>query len=182
MSEQLNRQQRRQLMREEVKKKYISSTPEVNPPQTNITSDQFQMIAQDLHKVLNYAKMVENHVWSVVETLTRKNILDWDDVHETENLYALREQKRKERIKELLADEKTVPEYLEIIKEDPHLPGYEKMNIHPIKDLNLNPYEIAAYLKELNPDLTEEEYVNLRKDWNLNGEHFGFRKLEEEKK
>jgi len=178
MTEQLSRQQRRQLMKEEAKKKYIAPTQEV---QQKPQADQFQLIAQDLQRLLNYIKVVDNHVWAIVETMSIKGILNWNDVNETENLYLLREQKRKEKVKELLAEDMTVPEYLEAIKEDPNLPGYEKFNIHPMKDLNLNPYEVAAYLKELHPDLTEEEYINLKKEWNLNGENFGFRKIEEKK-
>ncbi len=174
----MTRQQRRQMIRKEAKKYIQPDTPQTQEKSSFITPDQFQLIVQDLQRLLNYIKVVDNHVWAIVETMSMKGILKWEDVNQTENLYLIRDKNRKEKIKELLAEDKTVPEYLEAIKEDPNLPGYEKFNIHPIKDLNLNPYEIGAYLKELYPDLTEQEYIGLRKDWNLNGEHFGFKKQE----
>ena len=186
MTEQLSRQERRRLMKEEVKRQYINPPPSQQqtqtqqPAQSSITSEQFQIIVQDLQKVFNYIKVVDNHVWMIVETLARKNVIQWAEVNETEQLYKLREEKRKIKVQELLAEDKTAYEYLEAIKEDPHLPGYEKMNINPIKDLNLNPFEVGAILKEQSPGLEEADYINLSKEWKLTGEHFGFRK--EEKK
>jgi len=49
------------------------------------------------------------------------------------------------------------------------------MNIHPIKDLNLNPYEVAFYLKQIYPNKTDEEYETMGKPWSLTSSHFGIR-------
>ena len=38
---------------------------------------------------------------------------------------------------------------LDAIKESPDLPGYDKLEINPVKDLNLNPYEIALIFQRL---------------------------------
>jgi len=130
---------------------------------------------QDMQKVLNYAKLVDNHVWMIVETLDRKGILDWSDVNETEALYSQKEKKKQSRVKTLLEQDLTIPEYLEAIVDNPDLPGYEKLGIDPIKDLNLNPFELGIHLREKNPELTKEQYLDLGKSWNMKPDHFGFK-------
>ena len=45
-----------------------------------------------------------------------------------------------------------------------------------MKDLNLNPFEVGIFLRESNPDLTQEQYMILGKPWNMTLEHFGFTK------
>jgi len=151
-------------------------TPTSNSKDEYVTKKELQLLVQDMQKVLNYAKLVDNHVWMLVETLDRKGILGWQDVNDTEGLYAKKEEKKQAKIKDLLEQDLTVDEALEVVKDDPDLPGYEKLGINPIKDLNLNPYEVGIYLKELNPDLTQEEYLELGKPWNMILEHFGFKK------
>jgi len=181
MTQSLSRQQRRKMERDLKKqqnKKTLSEKFEKKQDTSNFVSkSDLQLLVQDMQKVLNYAKLVDNHVWMLVETLDRKDILDWSDVNETEALYGAKEEKKQKKIKEILEQEDlSIEEYLEIIKDDPSLPGYEKLSINPIKDLNLNPYEVGLYLKETNPDLTQEEYAELGKPWGMTLEHFGFKK------
>jgi len=154
------------------------NTPKaVSSPDTEyITKKDLQLLVQDMQKVLNYAKLVDNHVWMLVETLDIKGVLNWNDVNDTEALYGEKEKKKQTKIKNLLEQDLTVEEYLEIIKEEPDLPGYKKLAINPIKDLNLNPFEVGIFLKETNPDLSQEEYASLGKTWGMDLEHFGFKK------
>jgi len=182
MSQSASRQQRRKMERDLKKQQgKLSKTPIT--PQTKqdpadadfITRKEMKLLVQDMQKVLNYSKLVDNHVWMLVETLDRKNILGWTDVNETESLYAQKETKKQEKVKVLLEQDLSLSEYLEAVKEDPDLPGYEKLEINPIKDLNQNPYEIGIYLREVSPDLTQEQYLEMGKPWSMTLEHFGFK-------
>lgn len=179
MSQSASRQQRRKMERE-LKKQGMPSnlpgpTPPTSPDSEFVTKKEMQLLVQDMQKVLNYSKLVDNHVWMLVETLDRKGILNWSDVNDTEGLYKEKENKKQEKVKLLLEQDLSIPEALEAVKDNPDLPGYEKLAIDPIKDLNLNPYEVGIYLKEVNPDLSQAGYLELGKSWNMTLEHFGFR-------
>lgn len=182
MSQSSSRQQRK-MMENNLKKHVnqvklpLAPTPAAttNPNSEFVTRKEMQLLVQDMQKVLNYTKVVDNHVWMLVETLDRKGLLNWSDVNETEALYTEKESKKQDKIKILLEQDLSIPEYLEIIKDDPDLPGYEKLGINPIKDLNLNPYEVGSYLREMYPDMTQEEYLELGKTWSMTLEHFGFK-------
>jgi len=166
----------RDLKKQQGKVLSLPQTEPKAPADTDfITRKEMQLLVQDVQKVLNYSKLVDNHVWMLVETLDRKGILDWSDVNETEALYAQKETKKQDKVKVLLEQDLTLSECLEAVKDDPDLPGYEKLDINPIKDLNQNPYEIGVFLREANPDLTQEEYLALGKSWSMTLEHFGFK-------
>lgn len=143
-----------------------------------ITEERLTTVVQDLQKVLNYARFVENKMWLLTETLARKEIIKLSDLTETEALYAKKEEIKKQRVKELLSLDRTVLEYLEDIKESSDLLGFQKLNIHPVKDLNLNPFEVAHTLKELHPNLPPEKYLEMGRKWDLTHENFGFKKPE----
>ena len=179
MTETISRQQRRELLKLQAKEMFKSGvTPQPSQPAQSGTDlkDFLDSLKRDIQRAADYIRVVDNHIWMILETLDRKNLLSWKDVNETENLYIEKENKKKETIKELLAQDLTVAEALDAIKEDSSLPGYKKLNINPIKDLNLNPFEVAVILKEQNFDLTDEELVKLGANWGLNNQHFGFKK------
>ena len=173
----LSRQQRRKLERDLVKPQVNSpKTTQPNPAENEyVTKKDLQLLVQDVQKVLNYAKLVDNHVWMLVETLDRKGILNWSDVNETENLYTLRDKNKQEEVKRILSLDLSIPEILEVIKESPDKHGYEKFDINPVRDLNVNPYELGAYLRELNPDLSQEGLLSLGKKWGMTLDYFGFK-------
>jgi len=178
MSQSVSRQQRRKMERDLKKQGKLPENSKTTPTLSDteyVTKKEMKLMVQDMQKVLNYAKLVDNHVWMLVETLDRKGILNWTDVNDTESLYAKKEEKKLERVKNLLEQDLSLPEIMEVIKEDPKTPGYEKLDINPIKDLNVNPYELGIYLREVNPDLTREEYSELGKPLNMTLEHFGFK-------
>jgi len=175
----LSRQQRRKMERD-LQKQNRTVTPVAPSKQTQLnsefaTKEELKLLVQDMQKVLNYAKLVDNHVWMIVETLDRKGILNWADVNETEALYAKKESKKLDKVKKLLEQDLSIPEYLEAIKDDPKAPGYEKLNIDPIKDLNINPFELGVFLREANPELSTEEFLEMGKPWNMRPDHFGFK-------
>lgn len=180
MTQSLSRQQRKQMMREAVKSGMKLQLPQAptnpQPAQNFVTEERLVTVIQDLQKILNYSRYIENRMWLLTETLVRKDLLKLSDISETESLYVKKEEIKKEKVKELLSQEKTVVEYLEAIKEDPNLLGYQKLGIHPVKDLNLNPFEVAHTLKELYPNLTQEKYLEIGKRWELTHENFGFKK------
>ncbi len=180
MTQSFSRQQRRRMEREMVKANgKLAQLPNTQQPvQSNdyVTKKDLQLLVQDVQKVLNYAKLVDNHVWMLVETLDRKGLMNWSDVNDTEALYSLREKKKQEKIKNLLEQDLSLPEILESVKEKEDIPGYEKLDINPIKDLNVNPYELGVYLRDVNPDLSKEDYLSLGKSWGMTLEHFGFKK------
>ena len=71
----------------------------------------------------------------------------------------------------------SVEEYLKEIEEDQNLQGYEKLTINPVKDLNLNPFEVATVLREKYPSISDEEYLKIGKVWELTKEHFGIKEV-----
>lgn len=173
MTENLSRQQRRQMMRDMARN---SISPNASNPSIPNVTEKFETVSRDLQKLLSYSRYLENKLALLTETLVRMDILPKSAISETEMLYMKKEEKKKDKIKELLAADKTIEEYLQEITEDPKLLGFEKLNIHPIKDLNLNPFEVAFVLKELNPGLSKESYLELGKKWDLTQESFGFKK------
>jgi len=167
----------RDLKKQGVKTDRLPQSPSTptNPDSEYITRKEMQLLVQDMQKVLNYSKLVDNHVWMLVETLDRKGVLGWSDVNDTEALYGEKEKKKQDKIKVLLEQDLTLPECLAAIKDNPKLPGYEKLDINPIKDLNVNPYELGIYLRDIYPDLSQEKYLELGKTWSMTLEHFGFK-------
>ncbi len=146
------------------------STPDASPP----TEDRTDQIVSDLTKVFNYSKNLDQKFTLLVETLSRLGICSWKDLVDTENLFRQKEVVKQLRIKELLKESHTPREYLSLIKEDPSLPGYQKLNIDPVKDLNLNPYEIAQIIRDDYPDKTIEEHLSLGQHlFKLTKAHFG---------
>lgn len=178
MSLHMNRQQRRQLPKAALPKQILQ-----NPNQTKseeyASITQLSTIVKDLQTVFNHSKSVNNNVWFLIDTLARKGLITWDDYHETENLYKQREEKKQIRVKELLEQDLSIEEALQAVEETKFLLGYERLNIHPVKDLNINPNELAFYIKSTNPDKTKEEYLELGRKWQLTDVHFGFRKPDE---
>ena len=186
----MTRQERRQLLKMELKEKMKSGEqPAAVPTEVQVGSPQqkteaqnpFTLLAQDIQKLGNYAKNLNNNMWLIVETLSRKGILDWQDVRDTEKLFTERDILRKEKIKRLISSDLSIEAIMEEIKEEGTI-SYETLNINPIKDLNLNPFEVGEYIREKNPDLKLEEYLKLGQKWGLQGEHFGFKKEEKDPK
>ena len=171
--EKLSRQQRKQLIKEEVKSKLLSNYQPT--PQPSAPPNQVNNLAQDIQRVLNYSKAIDNHIWMIVETLARKNILTWADVNETERLFVQKDENKKQKVKDILSKDLSIEEILKEIEEDPSLPAYSKLSINPVKDLNLNPFELANYLKEKHPDKSDDDYLKLGKTWGLTLEHFGIK-------
>lgn len=156
----------------------ISQQPILNTPAGEgdlVNMKQFNALVSDTRKLFEQIKLLDNHIWMMLETMQRKGVLGWSDVNETEALYLKRNQLKTEKVKELLQKELDTEEMLEEISEDPKLPGYEKLDINPIKDLNLNPYEVASCLKEANISFTAEQFLEMGKRWGLQNDHFGFK-------
>lgn len=166
----MNRKQRR--AQEKINKK---SNSQVSSPANNTGSTlDIDTVISDMNKVLSYAKSVDLKFTLMMDTLTRIGVCSYKDVKDTEDLYRQRESLRDKRIKELLAEDHTTEEYLDLIKEDVHTPGYARLKIHPVKDLNLNPFEIAQIIKDQHPDKSPEYHIALGSSlYNLNKTHFG---------
>lgn len=170
----VSRQQRRQMERDMQKKNSVN-TQQDSKDTEYITKKEIQLLVQDVQKILNYVRIVDSRVNMLVETLDRRGIINWGDISRTEALYTLKEKKRQEEIKRILSLDIPIKEILDIIKEIPEKLGYEKLEIDPIKDLNLNPYELGAYLREINPELSQEGLMLLGKKWGMTPENFGFK-------
>ena len=169
MTDTLSRQQRRQMLREELKKSF--KNPELPKQEDKSIEEKYKLLVSDVTKLYDYIKALENQIKIVVDTLDRKGTMLWSDVNETERLYVQKEANKRERIKELLGKSYTTEEYLT------ELETIKDLNINPIYDLNLNPYEITYYLTKKHPNLKEEQYLAMGRVWGLNSEHFGFKKV-----
>jgi len=192
----LSRQARRKQKREQLKKQQkLAKARAKNPDVVNQlkqqtqqasqqASQQLQLLIKEVDGLTRSIKLIDNHLWMIVETLSDKGIMEWSDVNQMEQNYMDRERKRRAKIKELLASDMPLDALMEEIEEDPNEKRYKKLDLNPIKELNQNPYEVGSYLYEKHPGLTNEEYLALGKKWELTLEHFGIaeEKEEEEKK
>lgn len=172
-------QKRKQLLKSRKKNnkpENTSATTAKEQPDMIKYINQIPLLIKEIDRLNKNVSTLDRHLWMVVETLADKDILNWSDVNKTQDRYTLREQKRKQKIQELLESDNTVEEILEEIVEDPNLKNYDKLNINPIKELNLNPNEVAEHLLEKHPDFTKEQYMQLGSKWGLTDKHFGFDK------
>jgi len=167
----VNRNQRR--LQEKQNKK---STSVENTSLSSLSSleEKLNNINSDLSKIVKYNQNLEFKINVIMETLLRKNILIFDELRETENFYINKPKEKFKKIKELFQKELTLKEILLAIKEDPYSPGYLKFNIDPVLDLNVNPYELAQFLRDEYPDKSNEEVFDIgNKLYNLKKSHFG---------
>ena len=81
----------------------------------------------------------------------------------------------KEKIQELRQTDKTIDQILDEIQDPPNAKKYEMLNINPIKDINLNPFEVAEALKVKYPNLSDADYISLGKKWGISPEYFGIK-------
>ena len=169
--EELSRQARRALARQKAKEQFQMT--DVGTPVNQETMETFRKHIT----VLNHGlKVLDNHMWLLIETLERGGYIKWEDLQETEKIYAELNRKKAEKVKELLAQDLSLSEMMAFIKEDQTKPKLERFNINPVKDLNSNPYEFAQFLMDENPGLAKEQYEKIGKSWGLSLEHFGFKK------
>lgn len=176
-----NRHQRRALEKQRKKelkkiKKASGNTLVSSPEVKQENSDQkIQTIIQDINKVYRYAKNVENKLNLMMETMQRLNLCGWDDIKHTEELYRIKEVTKQKKVKELLEKDHTLVEYIKAIQELEDIPNYEKLKINLVKDLNINPFEIAQYVKDENPEKNVEQQYILGVTFGLTKEHFGLK-------
>ena len=105
----VNRLQRRALEKKQKKEqKKLNKSPNAlavskNPttPQPNSIEQKFNAVANDLNKIYNQNRQVENKLNLLIETMERLGFLGFSDIKETENLYILKEKNKQKRIKNL---------------------------------------------------------------------------------
>jgi len=110
--------------------------------------EDFRNIQSQLVKMVEFNKSLFKSVQIVRETLERKGFLTIDDIRDTENLYKLNIENRDKKIKEILSSDMTDDEKIERCLQDAEIykPGYEKLNLSPVRDLNVAPNVVNDYL------------------------------------
>jgi hypothetical protein len=138
----------------------------------------FETIVLDLNSILKYTKNIEFKFNILLETMFSKNLISLEDIKNTEKVFLQKPAIKLEAIKKILKQELTLEETLLAIKEDAGLPNYKRLNIDPVLDLNINPFEIAQLIRDKNPSSSPEEHYNLgSKLYNLKKYHFGLEEI-----
>jgi hypothetical protein len=109
----------------------------------------------------------------LIETFIRKEELSYQDLRDTQSLYSLKEARKEQRIKELLSYDLSIDELFSEIRENPDTPGYDRLGINLVKDLNVNPYELAQYIRDRNKGAASEDILKYAKQFGLSEAHFG---------
>ncbi|MDB4330184.1 hypothetical protein N9948_00455 [bacterium] len=157
-------------------------TPPLKPqtpstsPQPSPLDQKLNAVNKDLNTIFNHSKSVDDKFNLLINTMERLGFLSREDLKETELVYAMKEQTKLGKIKNLLQSDLTLRESLEAIKESPDLPQYQRLAIDPVRDLNLNPYEIVQLLRDDFPSQSKEELYELgSKEYKLSKMHFGIK-------
>lgn len=138
----------------------------------------FSTAVSDLNNILKYTKSIEFKFNILLETVISKNIINFEDLKNTERNFLQKPNIKLEAIKKILKQDLTLEETLLAIKEDSSIPNYKRLNIDPVTDLNINPFEIAQLIRDKNPGASPEEHFNLgSKLYNLKKVHFGLEEI-----
>lgn len=176
----MNRHQRRaaeKTQRIESKNNPINKLSYPKEASKKEDTSQINALNSEIQKLLYAYKRIEGKYTLLMDTLCRLNICSIQDLRETENLYLKRDIDKKNKIKSILEKELELEDYIDLVKEADDLPEYLKYRIDLIKDLNVNPYELAHYFKRKHPDKTPEDVYNMYYlRYNFKKEHFSITK------
>lgn len=161
-------------------KKEVNSTNGENYKIDTVDNDKINQIVshlnnstEDIKKIFNYTKALESKLNLLIETFIRKEELSYQDLRDTQSLYSLKEARKEQRIKELLSYDLSIDELFSEIRENPDTPGYDRLGINLVKDLNVNPYELAQYIRDRNKGAASEDILKYAKQFGLSESHFG---------
>jgi hypothetical protein len=155
----------------------IKNNPIVNnKTEDDPTKQQIINLAKDLKTVFDYTKSLEFKLNLITETLIRVGVASTEDIKETQFLYSKKDETKILKIKQLLSQDLDIEDILRIVEDSPETPGYLRLGIDPVRDLNVNPYELAQFLKDSFSDTSLEEVIKYSKKYGLNESHFGFSK------
>lgn len=158
--------------------KFKNNNKEKNDLYLSELEKKFETIVLDLNNIVKYTKNIEFKFNILLETLFSKSAISIDDIKNTEKMFLKKPTIKLEAIKKILKQDLTLEETLIAIKEDNSIPNYRKLNIDPVLDLNINPFEIAQLIRDKNPKATpEEHYVLGSKLYNLKKYHFGLEEI-----
>jgi len=182
----LSRQIRRAQFKKQLKEleNQHKAIPQITEPTLPIQSNekvqqyinQIGILVKEVENITRSIKVLDNHLYMTIEALSEKGLLSWEDVHTVEKRFLKREDIRREKIQELLKTNKSITQILEEIQDPPNAKKYEMLNINPIKDLNLNPFEVAEAIMLKHPNLTDDDYLKMGKRWDIVSQHFGIEK------
>jgi hypothetical protein len=165
----MNRQQRKIIEKQSKK-----NLKDISESYVEDLEKKFSTAISDLNNILKYSKNIEFKFNILLETLISKNVVNFEDLKNTERNFLQKPNIKLEAIKKILKQDLTLEEILIAVKEDPNIPNYKRLNIDPVADLNVNPFEIAQLIRDKNPGSSAEEHFNLgSKLYNLKKVHFG---------
>lgn len=169
------RQKQKKLEKKKQKRKDKPSNNSVGQPTSGVTADAVLQKLQDFsQKVSTFATTINKEfngsISLLLETMYRQGILTETDIEATKQARQAREVRRQEKIKEMLESELDTEEKLQEISrlENEDIPVYDKLIINPVKELNLDPYEVFEILKD--EDKTLQEMANLGTKWAIHKE------------
>lgn len=147
MSRQQRRAAERQARKMGINPAQLGVNPQAGAPLQTIVDD-MRNIQKQLVKMIEFNKTMFRSIQIFRETLERKGFLTVDDIKETENLYKQNMDMRDEKIKELLSSSMSDEEKIEFCLKDAegYKPGYERLNLSPVRDLNVAPNTVNDYL------------------------------------
>jgi hypothetical protein len=172
VSEDTRRKKRDQKNRKRKEATSKGPTPPKASPQQNqdlsVLLKKVQEFTQKFSQSLGVVyKELNGSMSLLLETMYRSGIIKDEDIENTKQARLKREERRKEAIKKLLESDLDTEEKLhhlsDLEKED--VPVYDRLIINPIKDLNLDPYEVFEVLKE--DKMSLQEMANLGQKWGI---------------
>lgn len=172
----MNRKQRRaseKKMRTETSNISKIIPQATSSDKTDELKNQIINLAKDVKSIFDYTKSLEFKLSLITESLVRTGVMSFEDIKETQFLYSKKEENKNSKIKELLSQDLEISDILEIITDTPETPGYLRLNIDPVKDLNVNPYELAQFLRDSAEGVSLDEVIKYSKRYGLNESHFG---------
>lgn len=159
MTQSMSRQQRRAMERAALKS---GSRPQA--PQSQLQGhmkeliEDLQRMNEQIVRVVEFNKRLFQSLQILREACERKGVIVPSDIAEVEELYRQSFSKRQVVMKEVLSSSKSDQEKIELCLEEitTYKPGYDKMNLNPVRDLNVSPAVVNDYLIE--NGFTGEQY------------------------
>lgn len=151
MTQQISRQQRRAMERAAMKTG-AKPTPAASQLQGQLGEivSELQNMQTHIVRIVEFNKQMFRSLQILRETVERKGLIVPSDISEVEELYRRSFDKRQTAIKGTLSSDKSDQDKIEMCLEEvtTYKPGYEKLQISPVRDLNVSPAVVNDYLIE----------------------------------
>ena len=123
--------------------------------------EDLQSIHEQIVKVTDFQRSLYSSFQLMRETLERKGVISIADWKGTEDLYRAQKTLRDSKIKEILSSSMTDFDKVDVCMKEilEYKHGYEKLNLNPVRDLNVPPPVVNEYL--MTKHYQRQDYLRL---------------------